>query len=185
MRLTSKMIVCALAAVLVTATSSSVCLAQSDAALPNVNTGQTPPVIHIHHHHYYAPYGSYSRAAGLESGYSANTAFQYGFQPGLGNFYSPTKVNWGNLGFFGAFDQNSQHDGLWVLRVLTRSPAARFGLMPGDYIMKINGKEIESYRQLRAALKESAKKPDISTFTVWDPDTKMNVTLKANFGDGE
>ncbi|MCG8587388.1 MAG: PDZ domain-containing protein [Pirellulales bacterium] len=197
MRVSVREVCCAASAFVALAIFGQTGLAQPDGAKPTraartmtlkaapLAQGSQPQVIQIHHHHYYAPWGSYSPSWGLATDYKWNKAYEFGFQPGMGNFYIPTKINWGNLGFFGAFDPNSAHDGLWVLRVLPRSPADRFGLAVGDFIVKINGEQIESYRQLRDALAKIPKKKGVSTFTVWDPEKQKNITLKANFGDGD
>ena len=85
-----------------------------------------PTVIHIHHHHYYN-----SPSSSLISAYSPQTAWNYGFQPGLGNTVRPWKQNWGHLGFTGYLGQHGggvvvtfqKFTGLVVDTVTPGSPA--------------------------------------------------------------
>lgn len=147
--------------------------------------GAQAPVVQVHHHHYYQPYGGYPPGATMATRYAPHMAYQYGFQPGLGTFYLPTRVDWGGLGFYGFLDANSPHEGLCVSRVVPGSPAQRMGLLVGDYIVKINGTKIDSYRKLREALAAAQAKDDVSTFDVWHLLTRRETTLRANFSGEE
>src|SRR5262245_48957678 len=118
----------------------------------NAGSGQ-PMVIHVHNHYYPNPWSSMPESASF---YSPTYAWNYGFQPGLGNYYSPLKQNWGHLGFTAYIGEHGggvdvrlhQFTGLVVNTVTPGSPADKIGLVPGDFILKINGTAVDSYKQV-------------------------------------
>jgi membrane-associated protease RseP (regulator of RpoE activity) len=162
--------------------------AQAQYAAPpvaNANSGQ-PMVIHIHHHYYYN--NLQSPMTGMASFYSPTYAWNYGYQPGLGTFYSPLQQNWGHLGFTGYIGQHGggvdvtlhTFTGLVVNTVTPGSPADKIGLVPGDFILKINGTPVDSYKQVTILFDQTLEgsKPEVE-LTVWNPNTRRTSTLTA------
>jgi membrane-associated protease RseP (regulator of RpoE activity) len=151
----------------------------------NANGGQ-PVVIHVHHHHYYQDPGS--PTAAIASFYSPTYAWNYGYQPGLGTVYSPLQQNWGHLGFTGYIGEHGggvdvrlhQFTGLVVNTVTPGSPADKMGLVPGDFILKINGTPVDSYKQVTILFEQTLEgtKPEID-FTVWNPYSRRTSEIKA------
>jgi hypothetical protein len=150
----------------------------------NAAAGQ-PTVIHVHYHYYPNPW---SPAAASASFYSPTYAWNYGYQPGLGNYYSPLNQNWGHLGFTGYIGMHGggvdvtlhTFTGLVVNTVTPGSPADKMGLVPGDFILKINGTAVDSYKQVTILFDETLQgtKPEIE-LTVWNPYTRRTSDLKA------
>ena len=162
--------------------------AQAQFAAPqsaNVSSGQ-PMVIHVHHHHYYYNPGSLS--AEMASFYAPTYAWNYGLQPGTGRLYEPWKQNWGHLGFTGYLGQHGggvdvtlhTFTGLVVDTVTPGSPASKIGLVPGDFILKINGTPVDNYKQVTILFEETLEgaKPEIE-LTVWNPYTRRTSILTA------
>lgn len=160
--------------------------AQDVASLPaNASSGQ-PVVIHIHHHHYYS--NPSSLGAEMASFYSPTYAWNYGLQPGTGRLYEPWMQNWGHLGFTGYIGQHGGgvdptlhvFTGLVVDTVTLGSPASKIGLVPGDFILKINGTPVDSYKQVTILFDQTLEgaKPEVE-LTVWNPHTRRTSTLTA------
>jgi membrane-associated protease RseP (regulator of RpoE activity) len=148
--------------------------------------GRPPMVIHVHHHYYYP--NPWSPMAAMASDYAPAYSWNYGYQPGLGTVYSPLQQNWGHLGFTGYIGEHGggvdvrlhQFTGLVVNTVTPGSPADKMGLVPGDFILKIDGTPVDSYKQLTILFDRTLEstKPEIE-FTVWNPHTRRTITLKA------
>lgn len=156
-------------------------------ALSPAATSAPPTVVHIHHHYYNLGSPQTERA----SAYAPKYAWNFGYQPATGQFISPWKQNWGRLGFTGYLGQHgggvditlqpqNVFTGLVVDTVTPGSPANRMGLVPGDFILKIDGTAVDSYKQVALLFDqaESGNKPEI-TLTVWNPNTRRTSELKA------
>jgi membrane-associated protease RseP (regulator of RpoE activity) len=156
---------------------------------PANSPGGQPTVIHIHHHHYYPNPGS--NATEIGSYYSPTYAWNFGYQPGTGGFIRPWKQNWGHLGFTGYLGQHgggvditpeslNVFTGLVVDTVTPGSPASKIGLVPGDFILKIDGTPVDGYKQAAILFDQSVQgsKPEIA-LTVWNPTTRRTTVLKA------
>jgi len=164
-----------------------VCAQYPSAATANSSTGQ-PIVIHIHNHYYSQPGLPGSE---LGSYYAPSSAWNFGYQPGTGNFISPFSQNWGHLGFTAYLGQHgggvdvtpesfNVFVGLVVNTVTPGSPASKIGLVPGDFILKIDGTAVDSYKQVANLFEQSEQgsKPEID-LTVWNPTTRRTSVLKA------
>ncbi|MEQ8790440.1 MAG: PDZ domain-containing protein [Pirellulaceae bacterium] len=136
-----------------------------------------PQVIHIHHHYHNLS----SNSAELASAYAPGMAWNYGFQPGTGNIVRPWTQNWGHLGFTGYLGQQGQYTGLIVDTLTPDSPAAQMGLVQGDFILAINGRKVNDYKQVTILFDESVDKPKAAlSLRVWNPATGRIATLKAD-----
>lgn len=160
--------------------------AQDTPALATPDRGQ-PQVVHVYHHYFTNPA---SPATSMASGYAPMYAWNFGYQPGSGRTVEPWKQDWGHLGFTGYLGQHgggvdvtasssNVFVGLVVDSVSRGSPAAKMGLVPGDFILKINGTPVDSYKQVAILFEQSRKsaKPEIN-FTVWNPATRRTTELK-------
>jgi membrane-associated protease RseP (regulator of RpoE activity) len=147
----------------------------------------SPTVIHIHHH-YYNPA---SPSASIISGYAPSTAWHYGYQAGTGTNVEPWKQNWGHLGFTGYLGQHGGgvlitpdsfpvFTGLVVDTLTPGGPAAKLGLVPGDFILKINGVKVDNYKQVTLLFDQTEDNPKATlTLDVWNPHTRRTQTLTA------
>lgn len=162
--------------------------AQSQNQVPSITNSGQPIVIHIHHHY---PYNPASPSTAMASGYAPLYAWNFGYQPGTGRIVEPWKQNWGHLGFTGYLGQHgggvditpqslNVFTGLVVDTVTPNSPASKMGLVPGDFILKINGTPVDSYKQVAILLEQTlhSSKPEVD-FTVWNPATRRTSELKA------
>ncbi len=102
----------------------------------------------------------------------------------LGGFIEPWKQDWLHLGFTGYLGQQEEISGLIVDTVTPDSPAAKMGLIPGDFILKINGVPLNSYRQVAVVFEETRENPkhEIS-FEIWNPHTRRKNTVRAILKD--
>ena len=58
------------------------------------------------------------------------------------------------------------------------------GLVQGDFILKINGVTVNSYRQVAVLLNEiEANDQELLVFDVWNPHTRRTQTLTAKIED--
>lgn len=166
--------------------------AQHPASAPAGSNSRQPMVIHVHHHHYYNPG---ARSTEMASFYSPTYAWKFGYQPGTGRTVEPWKQNWGHLGFTGYLGQHgggvdltlqslNVFTGLVVDTVTPDSPASKMGLVPGDFILKINGTAVNNYKQVAILFEQTLKgaKPKID-LTVWNPNTRRKSSLKAVIED--
>lgn len=151
----------------------------------------TPTMIHIHHH-YVNPGASY---ANLVSGYRPPTAWNYGNPAAVGASVQPWKQNWGHLGFTGYLGQHGGgveitpdsfpvFTGLVVDTVTPGSTAARLGLVPGDFILEINGVKVNNYKQVADLFEQTQQNPgaDLS-LDVWNPHTRRSQILTTKLED--
>ena len=98
----------------------------------------------------------------------------------MGAFIEPWKQNWYHLGFTGYLGQQGDISGLIIDKVAADSPAAQMGLIPGDFILKINGTAVDSYRQLAVLFEETRENPKHEiTFEIWNPHTRRKNTVRA------
>ena len=152
-----------------------------------------PTVVHIHHHYYNsnAPtsaYNTISPTASLLSANSPQTNWNYGYQPGTGTYVRPLNQNWGHLGFTGYLGQHGgvdvtlqQFTGLVVYTVTPGGPASQMGLVPGDFILKINGVPLDSYKQITMLFEQTEQESGKPlALEVWNPNTRRTSTLTAN-----
>jgi len=59
-------------------------------------------------------------------------------------------------------------------------PAARMGLVVGDFITTINGTAVDSYRQVAVFFEETRDDPEYKIeMTVWNPHTRRTSTIRA------
>lgn len=154
---------------------------------------QKPLVLHVHHH-YYTPSGAqninvphyrtylgastFSQQPEVIQKYSR--FFPAGNQAAVGAFIEPWKQNWYHLGFTGYLGQQGDISGLIIDKVAADSPAAQMGLIPGDFILKINGTAVDSYRQLAVLFEETRENPKHEiTFEIWNPHTRRKNTVRA------
>ena len=107
------------------------------------------------------------------------------------NIIQPFTQNWGHLGFTAFLGQHgggvdvtpesfNVFTGLVVNTVTPGSPASKIGLVPGDFILKIDGTAVDSYKQVAILFEQSEQgsKPEID-LTVWNPTTRRTSSLKA------
>jgi membrane-associated protease RseP (regulator of RpoE activity) len=153
-----------------------------------------PTVVHIHHHYYNyngptSAYNTISPTASLLSANSPQTNWNYGYQPGTGTYVRPLNQNWGHLGFTGYMGQHGggvdvtlqQFTGLVVNTVTPGSPASQMGLVPGDFILKINGVPVNSYKQATMLFEQTEQDSGRPlALEVWNPNTRRISTLNAN-----
>lgn len=151
-------------------------------------SGGQPVIIHIHHHYYNGPG---SPATEMASAFSPTYAWNYGYQPGSGRIVEPWKQNWGHLGFTGYLAQHgggvditpqslNVFTGLVVDTVTPDSPASKIGLVPGDFILKINGSPLTNYKQVTILFEQTLQSSDPEIrLTVWNPHTRRTTVLKA------
>ena len=69
----------------------------------------------------------------------------------------------------------------WVVNTVTPgSPAAKIGLIPGDFILKIDGTPVDTYKAATLLFDQTLQgaKPEIE-LTVWNPNTRRTSVLKA------
>ncbi len=166
-------------------------LAAAPCAGQMYGTVATPPaasgaqVIQVHHHHYY---NLGSPATSMASHYSPQFAWHYGYQTQTGNYVAPWKQNWGHLGFTGYMGQHGggvevtaeTFVGLVVDTVTPGSPAAKMGLVPGDFILSINNVKVDGYKQAGVLFEETAKnKKEPLVLQVWNPHTRRTSNLRA------
>ena len=127
----------------------------------------------------------------LGSYYAPSYAWNFGYQPGSGGYINPFTQNWGRLGFTAYLGQHgggvdvtpesfNVFTGLVVNTVTPGSPASKIGLVPGDFILKIDGTAVNSYKQVAILFEqaEQGSKPEID-LTVWNPATRRTSVLKA------
>ena len=151
-------------------------------------TSGQPVVIHIHHHFHF---DGGSPTAEMANFYAPNYAWSFGYQPGMGSNVRPLNQNWGHLGFTGFLGQHgggvditpeslNVFTGLVVNTVTPDSPASKMGLVPGDFILKINGTSVDSYKQIALLFEqiEQGHNPQVD-LTVWNPVTRRTNELKA------
>jgi hypothetical protein len=62
----------------------------------------------------------------------------------------------------------------------TAQSVSKIGLVPGDFILKIDGTAVNSYKQVAILFEqaEQGSKPEID-LTVWNPATRRTSVLKA------
>lgn len=134
-----------------------------------------PQVIHIHHH-----YSNLSSpATEMSSAFAPGYAWNYGFQPGMGNVVRPWTQNWGHLGFTGYLGMQSGRTGLVVDKLTPDSPAAKMGLVSGDFILAINGQPVSDYKQVTILFDETVDKPKAPlSLKVWNPTTGRTMNLQ-------
>jgi len=159
--------------------------AQFGSAPPTTEGGGQPIVVHVHNHFYQNPWAP---SQGMASYYSPTYAWNYGYQPGLGTIYSPWTQNWGHLGFTAYMGEHGggvdptlhTFAGLVVNTVKPGGPADKIGLVPGDFILKINGTSVDSYKQATILFDETLQgaKPEIE-LTVWNPYSRRTSVLTA------
>lgn len=160
--------------------------AQYGAPPPTGAAGGQPVVVHIHHHYYNAE----SPSAALANMYAPSYAYHYGFQQNTGTMASPLQQNWGRLGFTGYLGQHgggvditpeslNVFTGLVVNTVTPGSPASNMGLVPGDFILKIDGTAVDNYKQAAILFEQSEQgaNPTVE-LTVWNPHTRRTIVLK-------
>jgi serine protease Do len=99
----------------------------------------------------------------------------------------------GFLGFTGddltrelapGFDLNEDQRGTLILEVVEDSPADNAGLMPGDIITHLDGREMETFRELRFAIADVRPGTGI-TLTVLRDGEKMEIDATVGSRDGE
>jgi membrane-associated protease RseP (regulator of RpoE activity) len=145
--------------------------AQSPTAGPS-----QPMVVHVHHHYYNAALPSTQ----LANFYSPQSAWNYGYQPGLQTFVTPWKQDWDHLGFTGYLGQQGEITGLVVDKLTPGSAAAKMGLVQGDFILSINGTPVDSYRQVAGLFEETKDDPKHKlAMEVWNPHTNRKNTINA------
>jgi len=170
---------------------------QSDA---KDNAGdQKPMVLHVHHHyggatttggqyiyvpHYRTYLGASTFAGQPEVLQRYSLFYPTASKAVLGGFIEPWKQDWLHLGFTGYLGQQGEISGLIVDTVTPDSPAAKMGLIPGDFILKINGAPLNSYRQVAVVFEETRENPkhEIS-FEIWNPHTRRKNTVRAILKD--
>lgn len=156
-----------------------------DPAAGNVNSNSNQPmIIHIHHHHY-SPASAFVNQPPTMA---QSLPYLYGNQNVTGAYVRPWKQNWDHLGFTGYLGQHGGGvdptlevvSGLVVSTVTPDSPAAKMGLVVGDFITKINGTAVNSYRQVAVLFEETRQNPKHKIeLTVWNPNTRRTNTIKA------
>lgn len=153
------------------------------------NSGQ-PMVIHIHHHYNTLASTFLNQPATLPQ----SMPYLYGNQNVIGNYVQPWKQNWDHLGFTGYLGQHGGGvdvtlqvvSGLVVDTVTPGSPAAQMGLVVGDFITKINGTAVDSYRQVADLFEETRENPKHEIeMSVWNPHTRRTNTVSAILDDEE
>jgi membrane-associated protease RseP (regulator of RpoE activity) len=153
---------------------------QAPAGSGAVAPSTAPQVIHIHHHYHV---GSYSTE--LASAFAPQFAWNYGFQPGTGNIVRPWTQDWGHLGFTGYIGQRAQYTGLVVDTLTPGSPAAKMGLVQGDFILAINGQKVDNYKQVTILFDQTVDKPEAPlSLQIWNPTTGRTITLRAELDSG-
>lgn len=145
------------------------------------------PVTHVHYHYHY--FNPASPDANLISGYAPSTAWNYGNMAAVGASVQPWKQNWGHLGFTGYLGQHGGgvmitpdsfpvFTGLVVNTVTPGGTAAKLGLVPGDFITKINGVTVDTYKQVTLLFDQTEQNPKAPlTLEVWNPHTRRTQTL--------
>lgn len=164
----------------------SMLLPQGQAQVPTsgMPPAGPPTVVNIHHHYYAAgPYASTITA------FAPSTAWHYGYQESTGAYVQPWKQNWGHLGFTGYMgqhgggvditpDSGNVFAGLVVDTVFPGSRAQQLGLVPGDFITKIDGVAVDGYKQAAELFDETAANPkEPLELEVWNPNTRRTQTL--------
>jgi uncharacterized iron-regulated protein len=72
--------------------------------------------------------------------------------------------------------QKEDQRGLWIERVIPDSPAAKAGLLPGDQFVAVEGKEVNSVKEIHQALEQKGWGNDFA-FTVVRGGIKKTVTV--------
>jgi membrane-associated protease RseP (regulator of RpoE activity) len=173
-------------AICVVVVAGSMLLPQGQAQVPTsaMPPAGPPTVVNIHHHYYSA-----GPNASLVTGFAPSTAWHYGFQEASAAYVQPWKQNWGHLGFTGYLGQHgggvdvtpdsaNVFVGLVVDTVIPGSRAQRLGLVPGDFIVKINGVAADSYAQVATLFDDTEANPkNPLELEVWNPYTRRTQTL--------
>ena len=98
----------------------------------------------------------------------------------VGGLVEPWKQNWGHLGFTAYLGQSGDKTGLIVDTVNPGSAAEKMGLIPGDFILKINGTPATGYRQVAALFEETAEDPKHQiALEIWNPHTRRTHNVSA------
>ncbi len=87
-------------------------------------------------------------------------------------------VLWPHLGFFGHYGEVNDHHGMLVTAVALKSIAHHIGLIPGDVITSVGGKEIDNPHTYMKAIRDA--KGDVPV-EVWHSATHRDATLTLNF----
>jgi membrane-associated protease RseP (regulator of RpoE activity) len=167
---------------------------------PDMEAGDSDPsvmpqplVLHVHHHYYTPSGGRYQYTPAYRTYLGAAThatqdpviqrysqAFPTGAQNAIGAYIEPWKQDWAHLGFTGYLGQQGEISGLIVDKVTPGSSAEKMGLIPGDFILTINGTPLNSYRQVAVLFEETREDPkhEIS-FEIWNPHTRRKNTVRA------
>jgi hypothetical protein len=158
--------------------------AQYPPPAPAGSNSNQPMIIHIHHHHY-SPASAFVNQPPTRA---QSLPYLYGNQNVTGAYVQPWKQNWDHLGFTGYLGQHGGGvdptldvvSGLVVSTVTPDSPAAKMGLVVGDFITKINGTAATNYRQVAVLFEETRDNPKHEIeLTVWNPNTRRTNTIKA------
>ena len=152
-----------------------------------------PLVLHVHHHYYTNQGGEYQYTPAyrtyLGAGVFGNQtpviqkysqAFPVHAQTVVGGLVEPWKQNWGHLGFTAYLGQQGEKTGLIVDTVTPDSAAEKMGLIPGDFILKINGTPATGYRQVAALFEQTAEDPKHQiALEIWNPHTRRTNNVSA------
>ncbi len=142
----------------------------------------SPAVVHVHHHYNGIMPGSAN--ANLVTGYAPIDDWKFGFQQGTGTFFKPWQQDWGHLGFTGYMGQQGKYVGLVVASLTPGSPAAKMGLISGDFILEINGQPLTNYKQVTVLFDQTEEKPNAPLeLEVWNPQTNRVSELSNHDGD--
>ena len=87
-------------------------------------------------------------------------------------------VLWPHLGFFGHYGEVNDHHGMLVTAVALKSIAHHIGLIPGDVITSVGGKEIDNPHTYMKAIRDA--KGDVPV-ELWHSATHRDATLTLNF----
>jgi uncharacterized iron-regulated protein len=72
--------------------------------------------------------------------------------------------------------QKEDQKGLWIERVIPDSPAEKAGLLPGDQLVAVEGKEVTRVKEIHQALEQKGWGADV-TFTILRDGLKKEITV--------
>ena len=72
--------------------------------------------------------------------------------------------------------QKEDQRGLWIERVIPDSPAEKAGLLPGDQLIAVEGKEVTEVKEIHQALEQKGWGADV-TFTILRNGLKKEITV--------